>query len=241
MNRAVDALIVYRFIKLLVTPFNKQEAYKQGVIDENGNRIKDPVTGRGTELKTSQQRNSYTILHKMIFNIKKLLLKLPFISTGNAATWLGAMYLLKDTFKESKINDLSLIENAFNDILKEHGVELPDEPINESNEETKIIKAGKYKIKSDIPVRVGEDLVLANSNDIVFTESDVSPIDKVHGVDIYELTHEKTNQKIYVIHNDIYEDAPTNSVSAGGVSLPPDAVHQKKKKKDILRRVKDMM
>ena len=43
MNRAVDALIVYRFIKLLVTPFKKQEAYKQGVIDENGNRNRRPV------------------------------------------------------------------------------------------------------------------------------------------------------------------------------------------------------
>ena len=36
-NRAVDLVITYRVIKLLVTPFNKQEAFKQGIIDKDGN------------------------------------------------------------------------------------------------------------------------------------------------------------------------------------------------------------
>ena len=33
MGRAVDLFVTYRFLKLLVTPWNKQEAYKQGIID----------------------------------------------------------------------------------------------------------------------------------------------------------------------------------------------------------------
>ena len=39
MGRAIDLFVTYRFIKLLVTPFEKQEAYKLGVIDKNGNRV----------------------------------------------------------------------------------------------------------------------------------------------------------------------------------------------------------
>ena len=39
MGRAIDLFVTYRFIKLLVTPFEKQEAYKLGVIDKDGNRI----------------------------------------------------------------------------------------------------------------------------------------------------------------------------------------------------------
>ena len=39
MGRAIDLFVTYRFIKILVTPFEKQEAYKLGVIDKNGNRI----------------------------------------------------------------------------------------------------------------------------------------------------------------------------------------------------------
>ena len=36
MGRAIDLLITYRVIKLLVTPWNKHEAYKYGIIDDNG-------------------------------------------------------------------------------------------------------------------------------------------------------------------------------------------------------------
>ena len=32
-SRAVDMLITYRVVKLLVTPWEKQEAFKQGIID----------------------------------------------------------------------------------------------------------------------------------------------------------------------------------------------------------------
>ena len=38
MGRAIDLFVTYRFIKLLVTPFEKQEAYKLGVIDKDGNK-----------------------------------------------------------------------------------------------------------------------------------------------------------------------------------------------------------
>ena len=36
MSRVVDALIAYRLLKLLVTPFNKTKAYKMGIIDDKG-------------------------------------------------------------------------------------------------------------------------------------------------------------------------------------------------------------
>ena len=35
-NRAVDLVITYRVIKLLVTPFEKQEAFRYGIIDKDG-------------------------------------------------------------------------------------------------------------------------------------------------------------------------------------------------------------
>ena len=35
-SRPVDLLIAYRVIKILVTPFKKQPAFKQGIIDKDG-------------------------------------------------------------------------------------------------------------------------------------------------------------------------------------------------------------
>jgi hypothetical protein len=77
MGRAIDLFVTYRFIKLLVTPFEKTEAYKLGVIDEKGNRILEPGTNKPTILRTIDEKNSYTVLHKLVFNIKKLFAKVP--------------------------------------------------------------------------------------------------------------------------------------------------------------------
>ena len=38
MGRAIDLFVTYRFIKLLVTPLEKTEAFQLGIIDEKGNR-----------------------------------------------------------------------------------------------------------------------------------------------------------------------------------------------------------
>jgi len=236
MNRTVDALIVFRFIKLLVTPFNKQAAYREGIIDMHGNRMIDPETGKPTKLETTKQKSSYTILHKLIFNIKRLLLKLPFINLGNSGTWLSAMYLLKDTFKESKIHDLDLIEHAFSDVLGRYDITIPKNIIKENINLD--LDEGTYIIKSNVLYRNGNDFSLAEAGDEVVAEKITKPIGQVSGYDIYELTHKKTNQKIYISSADLSEDAPTTNTS--GVSMPADVGYQKnlKKKslKDILRR-----
>jgi len=39
MSRAIDFLITYRVIKLLVTPFNKTKAYERGIIDADGKNL----------------------------------------------------------------------------------------------------------------------------------------------------------------------------------------------------------
>ena len=73
MGRAIDLFVTYRFLKLLTTPFEKMDAYKLGIIDEDGNRIMQKgVKKPEVELVTSDQKNAYTILHKLVFNIKKI-------------------------------------------------------------------------------------------------------------------------------------------------------------------------
>ena len=69
-SRAVDALITYRIIKLLVTPFDRQEAFKYGIIDADGKVLKKAKT-----LKTERERKAYTVLHRFIFNLKRILAK----------------------------------------------------------------------------------------------------------------------------------------------------------------------
>ena len=58
-NRAIDLFVVYRFLKLLVTPWDKQEAFKQGIIDKNGKLLK-----KSRQLKTDDEKSSFTLLHR---------------------------------------------------------------------------------------------------------------------------------------------------------------------------------
>ena len=73
MGRAIDLFVTYRFIKLLVTPFEKTPAYKLGIIDKDGARIIPPPTKGGVRqtkpepLRTIEEKNAYTILHKLVF------------------------------------------------------------------------------------------------------------------------------------------------------------------------------
>ena len=121
MGRAIDLFVTYRFIKLLVTPFEKTDAYKLGVIDEKGNRIMPPPKGgvrqtKPASLNTTEEKNSYTILHKLVFNIKKIFEKVPGLRT-KLGTYAAALFLLKDTFKES-VDDPDVFEKEFMKYLK---------------------------------------------------------------------------------------------------------------------------
>ena len=71
MGRAIDLFVTYRFIKLLVTPFEKTDAFKLGIIDEDGNRIIPPKPKVGAwnktpkSLNTIEEKAAYTVLHKL--------------------------------------------------------------------------------------------------------------------------------------------------------------------------------
>ena len=74
MGRAVDLFVVYRFLKLLVTPWEKQEAYKLGIIDKKGKALK-----KARDLGTEEERSAFTLLHRLVFNCKRIMSKIPFV------------------------------------------------------------------------------------------------------------------------------------------------------------------
>ena len=201
MGRAVDLFVTYRFIKLLTTPFNKTDAYKFGIIDDNGNRIReDNSTRPKVELTTSQLKNSYTVLHKLVFNIKKIFSKLPLLKT-KIGTYAAALFLLKDTFKEH-MQDPDIFEKEFMKFLKENNVVLDTEISEEVIGFGEVLPKGEYLLKNDILNKEEEELT-AKKGDRVAVFDDQAPIDTVLGVEIFPVIHMKTQEKIYVSLEDI--------------------------------------
>ena len=204
MGRAVDLFVTYRFIKLLTTPFKKTDAFKLGIIDKDGHRIKLPKSTKpAVELTTSELKNSYTILHKLIFNIKKLFAKVPGLRT-KVGTYAAALFLLKDTFKEH-VEDPDMFEKEFMKYLKENNIELDREISEEVIGFGEVLPKGEYVLKNDILNKEEEELT-AKKGDKVIAFADESPIDTVLGVEIFPVVHVKTQEKIYVSLEDITDD-----------------------------------
>ena len=201
MGRAIDLFVTYRFLKLLTTPFEKQDAYKLGIIDEKGNRIKKPKSTKpAVELATTELKNAYTILHKLVFNIKKIFSKIPGLRT-KVGTYAAALYLLKDTFKES-VDDPDVFEKEFVKFLKENDIELDDSISEEVIGFGEVLPKGEYVLVNDILNKEEEELS-AKSGDKVIAYEDESPVDTILGVEIFPVVHVTSQEKIYVSLEDI--------------------------------------
>ncbi len=205
MGRAIDLFVTYRFIKLLVTPFERTEAFKLGIIDKDGNRIMPPKKSgvRQTKpepLRTTEERSAYTVLHKLVFNIKKLFAKVPGLRT-KLGTYAAALFLLKDTFKES-VDDPDVFEREFMKYLKEEGYEIDDTITENVIGFGEILPKGEYTLVNDILSKEEEELS-AKSGDKVIAFDNEAPIDTILGVDIFPVIHAKTQEKIYVSLEDL--------------------------------------
>lgn len=92
MAQVVDNLIAYRVLSMLVIPFVDTDAYKLGIIDKNGNNL---IPSR--KFKTQEQKNAYTYLHKLTFNLKKILNKIG--GENKLKSLVAAFFLVKEAYK----------------------------------------------------------------------------------------------------------------------------------------------
>tara|TARA_B100001057_G_C22684947_1_gene885288 strand:- start:226 stop:708 length:483 start_codon:yes stop_codon:yes gene_type:complete len=124
MSRGIDFLITYRVVKLLITPFEKQPAFKNGIIDEKGKVLKKYKT-----LKTEKERKSYTLLHRFVFNLKRILQR---VGLGSKLGSFGVALAL--LIKEDKryAQHQQLIEQTVIKYLKDNN--LYEDILNESRE-----------------------------------------------------------------------------------------------------------
>ena len=206
MGGAIDLFVTYRFLKLLTTPFKKTEAFKLGIIDEKGHRImKTGVDAKFPEVKliTTQQKNAYTLLHKSVFNIKKLFNKVPGLRT-KVGTYAAALFLLKDTFKEH-VEDPDFFESELVKYLKENNIEFDNSISEEVIGFGEVLPKGNYVLVNDI-LNKQEEALSAKKGDKVSTFEDQSPVDTILGVDIFPVIHMKTQEKLFVSLEDIKDE-----------------------------------
>tara|TARA_B100000424_G_scaffold268662_1_gene263892 strand:+ start:871 stop:1470 length:600 start_codon:yes stop_codon:yes gene_type:complete len=190
-NRAVDLFVTYRFLKLLVTPFEKQEAYKLGIIDKKGKNLI-----KSKNLETEEQRQAYTLLHRLVFNCKKIMSKIPLVRT-QIGTYAAALFLLKEHYNIKGMDERAVTKYLMENNLIDFSNTISEEVIGIGN----MLPMGEYKLKD--MVTADDDEVDAQKGDVVVALEDTPPTDRVLGVDIFPVIHQKSNKKIYVSLEDI--------------------------------------
>ena len=196
MGRAIDLFVTYRFVKLLTTPFEKTDAFKMGIIDKDGFRTKKI-------LYKQAEQSAYTVLHKLVFNIKRIFAKVPGLRT-RLGTYAAALFLLKDTFKEH-VEDPDMFEKGLMEYLKQQGVEFDNSIVEEVTLDNGKLSKGIYVLTQDVVTTEAENEIDALEGDEVEVFEDSPPEDTILGVDVFGVVHKKTKQKIYVSSEDIKE------------------------------------
>ena len=110
MSRIVDNLVAYKILSMLVTNFEDTKAYKLGIIDKNGKNLKKAST-----LKTSEEKDAYNYLTRLVFNMKKIINKIG--GENKLKSLVAALWLVKEQY-ESGNRSTALMEDKFDRVMK---------------------------------------------------------------------------------------------------------------------------
>ena len=93
-SRGADLYFVFRFLRLLTMDYKKTDAYKFKIIDGKGKALK-----KSADLESVKEKAAYTMLHRMVFKIRRLIEKVP---GGRFISYAAALFLLKEQ-KDARI------------------------------------------------------------------------------------------------------------------------------------------
>ena len=106
LTQGSDLYFLFSFLKRLTTPFEKTKAYQLGIVDKNGK-----VLIKKRDFENQEQKDAYTMMDTLIFNLKKLLGKVPG-GKSRIASYAAALLLLREEKNLSLLKE-EVLEQEF--------------------------------------------------------------------------------------------------------------------------------
>lgn len=195
VTQAADTYYAYRFVKILSTPWEEMDAYEYGIIDDNGKVLRKART-----LRTSEEKDAYTIFHRLVFGIKRILQKLPG-GRSVAASYAAALFLIKE--------ETGMSDEQLGKIFDMIGIDADEMQLSESLEERPWflqegdhIAPGTYELTNEIMSPTTAEIIGYPLNRVIVDEN-TAPIDSVFGTNVYRVRHADTHQEIFITARDI--------------------------------------
>ena len=192
LKSAADVVYTIRFLKLLVTKFEDTDAFKAGIIDEDGNKVKN--YDMGDMKKREAYRDHYTSFHRLVFNLKRLMAKVPG-GQSIVARYGAALALIKEN------GDLS--DSNLQKIHEKTGIDIMDALLESSQWyvlDNGHLGQGVYRMSNDSMTDAADEMV--RKGDQVCVAEDNLCHD-VLGISIFEGTHLRTGRRVLFSSNEI--------------------------------------
>lgn len=192
VKRAADLAYTIRFITLMATPFESMDAYKLGIIDKEGNRL------RNAKLDNDAKRDAYTPFIRLAVNLKRLVANVPGGGTrlGSLAS---ALYLIKENY--------NLADKNITKIVSKFDIE-PLDFIAERSEwfvtKDDMLSPGLYRLSAPKMNNRTYDFT-CRPKDLIRVTEDTYPVGDVFGINIYKAIHMPTKQDIFITATEIYK------------------------------------
>ena len=186
MSRTTDAIYAFRFLRLLTTPWDKTSAYKNGLINDKGRKIRKPIT--------SDEKSSYNMFHRVVFNLKKIISKSP-VGSRYVASYAAALYLIRE--------ETGMSEAIIRETVAKYGIVEGDLQLTECFylQESKLLE-GTYRLIHDVCDQITGDPIALKGTKISVPEH-LTPVATCFNAHLYEVLHPKTNRFIIVSAGDL--------------------------------------
>jgi len=207
----VDIYVAYKFVKILSQPWTDTDAFKLGIISDKGKILK-----KRKHLKSGEEKAAYTIFHTLIWNLKKLLDKLPPGRT-RIGSFAAALWMLRE-YTATRVSNTHLIETTFVDYMLESGRVSPGEvmdycfeqfiteedltPDDEADfrpTQRGILFSGRYKLVNAVDAPEGS----GNVGNIVIVRQDAESFDTLLGQPMFRVKLEKNLKDLVVSFEDL--------------------------------------
>lgn len=187
MSKAMDIKYAMQFIRLITQPWNKTKAYELGIIDADGKLLKRPTS--------FNEKSAYDTFTRLVFNIKRILQKVPLVGNKLNRMQIASLFLLKE--------HCGFTDERLTEILRDAlGIEIDasgDALLQESAAEEEFVALGIYRASQEIASpNTGE--MICRRGDEVMLEGCIASL---YGEEIYAALHLDTEQRLYLTRHDV--------------------------------------
>jgi len=225
MLKFTDNLYAVRFLRLFTTKWEKTNAYKHGIIDSDGNRIKDKLDSNDTKY--------YNLFHRLVYSIRRLLQKVPFVGKNILTNYAAALLMIKENFGCESDEEFIDILYEYLDLKKE-GIEINQLKesllsLNEHASDSSLEISESYTVSAD-----GLDLTVYGIPHILKEGTEITIIEKIDDLSLFNHDVYLAEYKSHRFHV-IPENVVTSTVSTTAVgNVDQPIVHKNKEDEEDL-------